>query len=128
MKVELRLSGDTLQIDVLTRTNEARELLYERVAELKAALEQHGLRVERFAVNIDHRDVAGGDLGQAAQRERQGNREPGDSATAVGSARDVRTSEGEDDFDFGRFGVSQEIGLDWNELAFVGGWTLDICV
>jgi hypothetical protein len=128
MKVELRLSGDTLQIDVLTRTNEARELLYERVAELKAALEQHGLRVERFAVNIDHRDVAGGDLGQAAQRERQGNREPGDSATAVGSARDVRTSEGEDDFDFGRFGVSQEIGLDWNELSFVGGWTLDICV
>jgi hypothetical protein len=128
MKVELRLSGDTLQIDVLTRTSEARELLYERVAELKAALEQHGLRIERFAVDIDHRDVAGGGLGQATQQERKGNRGPGNSATAVGIARGVRTRESENEFDFGQSGVSREIGLDWDELEFVDGRRLDIRV
>jgi flagellar hook-length control protein FliK len=128
MKVELRLSGDTLQIDVLTRTSEARELLYERVAELKAALEQHGLRIERFAVDVDHRDGAGGGFGQAGQRERKGNGGVGSSASAVGIARGVPTRERESELDVGQSGVSREIGLEWDELAFVDGWRLDIRV
>ncbi|UCF32857.1 MAG: flagellar hook-length control protein FliK [Phycisphaerales bacterium] len=128
MKVELRLSGDTLQIDVLARTSEARELLYERVAELKAALEQHGLRIERFAVDIDQRGVADGGLGQATQQERKGNREAGNSATAVGITRGARTRERENEFDFGPLGASREIGLDWDALEFVDGRRLDIRV
>jgi flagellar hook-length control protein FliK len=128
MKVELRLSGDTLQIDVLTRTSEARELLYERVAELKAALEQHGLRVERFAVDIDHRGVADGGLGQASQQERKGNKGFSNLAAAVGVTRGAQARERENEFDFGQFGVFRDIGLDWDALEFVDGRRLDIRV
>ena len=45
--------SDDLQIDVRTETSEARELLWERAARLRAALEQHGVHVGRFEVTGD---------------------------------------------------------------------------
>jgi len=42
-----------VRIDVRTETDRARELLSERAGELRSALEQHGVRVERFEVTAD---------------------------------------------------------------------------
>jgi hypothetical protein len=53
MLVDIRLAGDELRIDVRTETSQARELLYERAAQLRAALEQHGIQVGRFEVTGD---------------------------------------------------------------------------
>ena len=71
-------SPEQIQIDVRTETAEARELLYERSAHLKEALEQHGIRVDRFSVTHDtpahqHGDEGGGnDSGADVDR---GNRQ-----------------------------------------------------
>lgn len=48
--VQVRMEKNALTVDVATQSNEARELLMERIAHLKAALESHGIHVERFEV------------------------------------------------------------------------------
>jgi hypothetical protein len=58
MNVEVRLQGDRLQIDVAVQTREARELLHDRLADLRTALEHHGLRVERFDISVNVREEA----------------------------------------------------------------------
>ena len=45
--------GDLLQIDVRTESAVARELVAGRAAELAAALEQHGIQLDRFDVTYD---------------------------------------------------------------------------
>ncbi len=42
------MDGERLRVLVQTETPEARALLHSRVAELKSALEQHGIKVDRF--------------------------------------------------------------------------------
>ncbi|MBI4717327.1 MAG: flagellar hook-length control protein FliK [Planctomycetes bacterium] len=48
--VDVQLSGDELRIDVRTETEAARKILLERSDQLRTALEQAGVRVDRFDV------------------------------------------------------------------------------
>lgn len=48
MRIEARVEGSRVQLFVQTETARGGELLRSRVAELQAALEQHGLRIDRF--------------------------------------------------------------------------------
>jgi flagellar hook-length control protein FliK len=51
--VDVNMVGDDLQLEVRTETSEARDLLWERAARLRVALEQHGVHVGRFEVTGD---------------------------------------------------------------------------
>jgi len=51
--VDLQLTGQSLRLSVRTETAEARTLIGERADRLRAALEQHGIHVERFDVTGD---------------------------------------------------------------------------
>ncbi len=53
MLVNVRMVGDELQIEIRTETTEAKDLLLERVARLRTALERHGIHVGRFDVASD---------------------------------------------------------------------------
>ena len=64
--VNVRLSGDELQVEVRTETSQARDVLLERSAGLRAALEQHGIRVGQFEVTGDL-TTAGGDSDDPAE-------------------------------------------------------------
>lgn len=79
LDVEVMLTANRLRIGVRTATAEARELLRDRVAELRAALEQHGIRIERFEVSVgDESSLAGFGGGGFGPREgRQNERETG---------------------------------------------------
>jgi len=48
IRIETRVQGDGVQVFVQTETTAAGELLQGRSGELQAALEQHGLRIDRF--------------------------------------------------------------------------------
>ena len=48
MRIEARVEGSRVQLFVQTEPTTAGELLRSRVAELQAALEQRGLRIDRF--------------------------------------------------------------------------------
>ena len=48
IRIDARMDGPRLQVLVQTETTAARELLRSRAADLQAALEQHGVKVERF--------------------------------------------------------------------------------
>ncbi len=48
IRVDAQMDGERLRVLVQTETPEARALLHSRVAELKSALEQHGIKVDRF--------------------------------------------------------------------------------
>lgn len=53
MTVDVRLQGDALSVAVRTESEAARVLLSQRARELRTALEQHGVRVERLEVSTD---------------------------------------------------------------------------
>ena len=53
MFVDVKLHGSRVEIQVRTESAHARELLYERIESLRAALEQHGVRIDRFDVTTD---------------------------------------------------------------------------
>ncbi len=54
MSVDIEMQrGELLRIDIRTQSVEARDLLHERVAELRAALEERGLRLVHFVVTAD---------------------------------------------------------------------------
>jgi len=53
MSVNVRLAGDGLQIEVRAQTRRARDVLVQRVAELRDALDQHGIRIDRFVVSSE---------------------------------------------------------------------------
>ena len=85
MLVNVRMDRDELRIDIRTQNAEARALLYERVSRLRVALEQAGIRVDRFEVTADFAidrlpesgpgDASGADAGVRAHADR---REPRD--------------------------------------------------
>ncbi len=53
VSVDLHVEGDQVRIAVRAETNDARSLLAERADQLKAALEQHGITVEKFEVSLE---------------------------------------------------------------------------
>jgi hypothetical protein len=59
--VDVRMEGDELRIDVRTETAEAKDLLHDRAARLRAALEQQGIHVGRLEVtgNLDEQAAGG---------------------------------------------------------------------
>lgn len=62
------MEGDRLEVLVQTETRAARELLEARGADLQTALEQHGVKVDRFEVAatlLENRQDAAGSFAQA---------------------------------------------------------------
>jgi len=53
IRVDVQMQGEQLRIDVCAETAEARSLLTRRAAELRGALQQHGVQVDRFEVTLD---------------------------------------------------------------------------
>jgi flagellar hook-length control protein FliK len=53
ISVDLRVEGDQVRITVRAETGDARTLLAERADQLKAALEQHGITVQKFEVSLE---------------------------------------------------------------------------
>jgi hypothetical protein len=77
VRIDARMEGQRLEVLVQTETRAARELLEARGADLQAALEQHGIKVDRFdfsTVMPDERHDATGWFAQA------GDPDPGRSA------------------------------------------------
>jgi len=62
--VDVRLNGEELRIDVRTQTETARALLIERVADLRAALAEAGIHVDRFEVTADMASQPAVDIGE----------------------------------------------------------------
>lgn len=52
VRVDVRLAGEHVEIDVRTETDAARETLSHRTGELKTALEHHGIHVNRLEVTV----------------------------------------------------------------------------
>jgi len=52
VRVDVRLAGEHVEIDVRTETDAARETLSHRADELKTALEHHGIHVDRLDVAV----------------------------------------------------------------------------
>lgn len=89
MDIHVKLSGDRISIEVRTETTEARELIASRAVELRSALEQHGLRIERFDVRVDLRDAIAADrpLGpKGDDRDDSGSSKRGSRRDAVESS------------------------------------------
>jgi len=89
MDIHVKLSGDRISIEVRTETTEARELIASRAVELRSALEQHGLRIERFDVRVDLRDATAAErpLGpKADDRDESGSSKRGSRRDAVESS------------------------------------------
>ena len=66
VRVDVRLAGEHVEIDVRTETDAARETLSHRADELKTALEHHGIHVNRLEVTVHappdpHHGLAGYD-------------------------------------------------------------------
>ncbi len=93
VRVDVRLAGERVEIDVRTETEAARETLSHRADELKTALEHHGIHVDRLDVAVHappdpHHGLAGYDAQRnpsgrgSSSRSRGGEREDG-GATAM---------------------------------------------
>lgn len=50
IRVDVRMAGTVIRINVQTETEAARQMLSDRVGRLRASLQQHGIHVERFEV------------------------------------------------------------------------------
>jgi flagellar hook-length control protein FliK len=91
LDVQVRMEAGRVSIGVKTETPEARELLKLRGDELKTALEQHGLHVERFDVTLESDGAVasfgdrGYGSGNSRPEERQGNREGAGRSGAAGA-------------------------------------------
>jgi hypothetical protein len=48
IQIDARMDGQRLEVVVRTETSAARELLRSRAADLQTALEQHGVKIDRF--------------------------------------------------------------------------------
>jgi hypothetical protein len=93
IRVDVRIAGDKVRIGVQTETDQARELLSGRASNLKIALQQHGILVDRFDVVTNTADQAAGDPAQergfGATADAEGNQDQhGASATAGELARE----------------------------------------
>lgn len=92
MRVDVKMSGDRISIEVRTETTEARELVASRATELRAALERQGLQIERFEVRGDLAEagVADRPFGpKAEERNESGSSKRGSRGRAVESSSTV---------------------------------------
>lgn len=100
MRIDVRLAGEGIRIGVLTERKDACDLLNERLAGLKSALEQHGLRVERVEVLTDPEALnrpevpqdgtageTGGDSSRAGRREADAGEARTNAQTSVAESR-----------------------------------------
>ena len=93
VRVDVRLAGEHVEIDVRTETDAARETLSHRADELKTALQHHGIHVDRLDVAVHappdpHHGLAGYDgptVPPDAQRNPSGR---GSSSQSGGGERD----------------------------------------
>jgi len=69
MRIEVRVEGGRVQLLVQTEKTAAGELMRTRIAELQTALEQHGLRIDRFELTT-----------AAAQEQHHLDRDPANDA------------------------------------------------
>ncbi len=103
--VHIRVDGEQLRIDVRTETAAARELLSGRAEQLTAALERHGIHVERFEVTTgtseehapawrDHEEVGSE---ATADRETDSRNEGTPSRARVSLSEDTGASVVDDD-------------------------------
>lgn len=63
VRIDVRMEGERLQIHVLTANQEATQVLTERSADLRAALAEQGILVDRFEVGTDAPGLDDGALG-----------------------------------------------------------------
>ena len=85
IQIEARMDGQRIELLVRTETDTAGELLRTRIAQLQAALQQHGLSIERLEiVSAQQHNVSGGDANTSAEDTDQpamdqdaGNERPG---------------------------------------------------
>lgn len=101
IQIEARLDGQRVELLVRTETSAAGELLRARVAELQAALEQHGLRIERFEIN------------PAAPAEEQNPRD----GNATGRGEDTNQPATDQDAEHGPTGGDPEPGAAGDEAV-----------
>lgn len=81
LRVDLRIQGDVVRVDVQTETDAARSLVKERAGWLREALEQQGLHVEHFEVVTDDATLRDDTTtpGSDSQRKAQDRRDPSTS-------------------------------------------------
>jgi flagellar hook-length control protein FliK len=92
VEVDVRMNGTALQIGVRTETLDARHLLVQRVAALEAALENCGINVERFEIDVDFLGRETPDLGAAGDEDvagQSGEEEPLPRYQSKGARRDA---------------------------------------
>ncbi|MFQ5589951.1 MAG: flagellar hook-length control protein FliK [Phycisphaerae bacterium] len=99
--VDVRMHNAQLRVRVRTETAKARELLSGRAAELRAALANHGIHIERFDIAADFPvNVPAGSTWEEASRSRDSSRRDrrhGDRATSTSVVSSDEASEGNDD-------------------------------
>ena len=93
IRVDVRLAGDRLAIEIRTETEAATERLIDRVAMLKTALEHHGIHVDRFDVTTG--PAEGVESSESSGRESGAEGDTRGSAAASGD--DGGFSQGEAD-------------------------------
>lgn len=96
MRVDVRLEGDTIQVDVHTENEKTRDILQDRLGQLRVALEQAGVTVDRLDVNVNSQAADGGDshaeqLDSQSTRRETNRRGPGSFNSAL--AEDARPAE-----------------------------------
>ncbi len=72
--VDVRMDGDTIQIDVQAETEEGRQLLSERAAQLRLALEDAGVVLDRLNVVMSDQPANVEDAGRYVGTPRPGDR------------------------------------------------------
>lgn len=76
LRVDIKILGDKLRIDVQAETDAARDLLSRRAEQLKSGLENHGIHLERLEVVVNTMRASGPIVVPEAARVLPENRDP----------------------------------------------------
>lgn len=99
MRVDVRIAGDNVRIDIRTETVRAKELLQERADKLVSALREQGIHVERLEVNVnsttDSHDQTREDHGLSAHDEGDRTNPERHESVSPGSRTDPTQETGE---------------------------------
>jgi len=117
VSIDVRMEGERLHLDVRTEHAEAAKLLHERVAQLRAALAEHGILIDRFDVATRAFETGDGFVAP-------------DGSTGESSGRDAGqrhgVSSGASDADRMRDGRSGELGPELDQVMTVAERRLDV--
>lgn len=93
MRVEVRVEGSRVEVDVHTENQAAQGIIAGRAEELRTALQQHGIDVQRFDVVFDPRPAGQARTDEDRPRQRRGDREELGDGRTLGEvfARRVRS-------------------------------------